>query len=521
MKTYLLGTLWVLLSAAAFGQDVKWGPLLKEKARVTVSDIVRHTPNMTIVLKAKGLGFGFRMSNHQLERFDANFNSTMIVPAKPVFEENSLEIEFAFTSGGQIFMLSSFTNQKLEKKFLFVQKINGQTLSAEGDLKKIAELKYEKKYRTGNFGYDFSRDSSKIFIYANTELRKNEPEKYNLYVLDAEMEEIWHKEVTLPYSESRFQVEDYTVDNDGNVFLLGVKYQERGESKRRGKPNYEYRILGYRQDGADVDEYTASLGDLFLTDMRIDVSPKKDIVCAGFYSEKGTFSVKGTYYLRIDRKSKEIEKISSKEFDIDFITMNFTSGQEQRAKKREAKGKNVELYEYDLRDIIPRADGGAVLLAEQYYVVVVCTYNSKTGQQTCTYHYYYNDVIVVSVNPEGEIEWATKVPKRQHSVNDGGYYSSFATMITSENLYLVYNDHKLNLEVQKQGKYYNYSLGDKNGIVMLATIDPNGEVTRKALFSNEEITTITRPKLCQQVSATEMLLYGKKRKGSQFGVATF
>ena len=359
-------------------------------------------------------------------------------------------------------------------------------------------------------------------IYANTELRKNEPEKYALYVVDQDLAPVWQKDVTLPYSESKFGVQDFTIDNDGNVFVLGVKYQEKGETKRRGKPNYEYRILGYREDGTEVDEYEIKLGDMFLSDMKIDVSPKKDIVCAGFYSEVGTFSIKGTYYLRIGRKSKEVEKVSSKEFDLDFITLNFTERQETKAKRRAAKGKNVELYEYDVRDIIPRADGGAVLMAEQYYITVYCRTDPKTGATTCTYYYHYNDVVIVSIDRDGDIEWASKLPKRQTSVNDGGYYSSYVSMVTNENLYLIYNDNKKNLDPNlKQGMYYNFSVRDKYGIVMLATVDHEGKVSRRALFPNTEIDAITVPKLCKQVNKSELLLYAKRRKESQFGIVSF
>lgn len=522
IRTILHVGMWMLLSASLHAQDIKWGPLLKEKAKVSIWNIVSHKPNSTVVMKAKSrLGYFAGAKGFQLQKFNADFGATTVSKLEPNYEGKPLDIAWCWESNGQIYLFCTFVNQKLDRQFLFHQRINGATLQPEGSFKKVAEVSFAKRNNTGSFGYAFSRDSSHVLIYANTELRRNEPEKYALHVLDQDMQEVWSREVTLPYTESKFGVEDFTVDNDGNVFLLGIKYQERGESKRRGAPNYEYRILGYREDGTDVNEYAVSLGDMFLTDMKIDVSPKKDIVCAGFYSEKGTFSIKGTYYLRINRESKEIERVSSKEFGIDFITMNFTERQEKKTKKRAAKGKNVELFEYDLRNIVPRADGGAVLLAEQYYVTVVCRTDYKTGVTTCTYYYHYNDVIVVSVDPDGQIEWATKVSKRQTSANDGGYFSSFALMVTRDNLHLVFNDTRKNLEVDKQGKYYNYDLRDKNGIVMLASIDADGNVSRRALIRNTEIEAITRPKLCKQVNATQMLLYAKRRKGSQLGLITF
>ena len=50
-------------------------------------------------------------------------------------------------------------------------------------------------------------------------------------------------------------------------------------------------------------------------------------------------------------------------------------------------------------------------------------------------------------------------------------------------------------------------------------------VSCAAWYSNQEITAITRPKLCRQVSPTQMMLYAKYLKGfgrgSQFGMVTF
>jgi hypothetical protein len=518
----LFGGIWGNASSL-MAQDFKWGPLQKGKRGIVVNTIISHSPQHTVVTKGYGIsGPNVAMIKPIFERLDGGFASELIHKVDPQMDGKSLLVDFTFESNGQIYVFFSFGDRELGKRTLFVQRLDASTLQLTGAPQQIAELTFARQRHRGSFSYTFSRDSSHIAIYANSESRKDEPEKYGLFVFDQDITPLWHREVTLPYAESLFGIQDFTIDNDGNVFLLGIKSQEKRESKRKGKPNYEYRILGYHEDGTEADEYEVSLGDKFLTDMKIDVSPKKDIVCAGFYSEVGTFSVKGSYYLRIGRKSKEVERVSSKEFGIDFITQNYTERQENKAKKRAAKGKAVELYEYDLRDIIPRADGGAVLLAEQYYVTVFCRTDSRTGVTTCTNYYHYNDVIIVSIDRDGQIEWASKVPKRQTSINDGGYYSSYVSMITNENLYLVYNDNLHNLDpTLKQGQYYNFTLRDKDGIVVLATIDHEGNISRKALFPNTVIGAITIPKLCKQVNKNELLMYAKLRKESQFGLVTF
>lgn len=109
-----------------------------------------------------------------------------------------------------------------------------------------------------------------------------------------------------------------------------------------------------------------------------------------------------------------------------------TEKEAKKAKKKaEKKDEELELPEFVLHDIIHRDDGGAVLIAEQYFMRVVTTTSSTPNGgtvTTTTYHYYYNDVVVVNIDPQG-YRLATKVPKRQHSVNDNGVFSGCAVEV--------------------------------------------------------------------------------------------
>ena len=171
--------------------------------------------------------------------------------------------------------------------------------------------------------------------------------------------------------------------------------------------------------------------------------------------------------------------------------------------------------------MVPRGDGGTVLIAEQYYVRVVTSYDRATGNTTVRYYYHYNDIVVISISPKGDIEWATKVPKRQTSVNDNGYYSSYAMMITGGQLHFIYNDHKINIVERRTNRLKNFRLSDNKGIIALASVDPDGKVSRRPLLSNRDATTICRPKMCSQISPDEMLIFGKRGKKTQFGSVLF
>lgn len=159
-----------------------------------------------------------------------------------------------------------------------------------------------------------ARDTSKILVYYQLPYEKKENEKFGFHVFDNDMNLLWTKNVVLPYEDKLFGVTDYKIDKKGNVHLLSILYKEKAKTKRAGKPNYSYKILSYTDEGKNVKEYDVTIKDKFFTDMQLAISDNYDLICAGFYSDLGTFSIKGSYFLRIDSESKQIKTKSFKEF---------------------------------------------------------------------------------------------------------------------------------------------------------------------------------------------------------------
>jgi len=135
---------------------------------------------------------------------------------------------------------------------------------------------------------------------------------------------------------------------------------------------------------------------------------------------------------------------------------------------------------------------------------------------TYTYYYYYNDIIVVSINPDGNIAWEKKIPKYQLSRNDGGYYSSFAFAVSGNNMYFMFNDNSKNLKI-KDPDNFRYMQNPKRSTAILVTMDSNGNQDRQAMFSNNDLKIILRPKLFMQMNEHRMILYGER--GSNFKLA--
>ena len=145
-------------------------------------------------------------------------------------------------------------------------------------------------------------------------------------------------------------------------------------------------------------------------------------------------------------------------------------------------------------------------------------YNNTNNRQP-DYYFNYNDIIVVNIQPDGEIAWSARIPKRQTSVNDFGVYSSYGMSIVADKLYFVYNDDPKNLD--PRAKRIATETPDKYSVVTIAEVDRNGVVKRAPLFQNKENGVVVRPKISKQVGRRDMAIYGESGRRYKFGVLSF
>lgn len=519
MKLKLIIVL-LLISTTIFAQSkskttsVKWGPELEGSRRGSINDFLGED-NTGYYLTA------YIKSDLIIEKLDRNLGNPQMFTYeekdKETKEKYDLEARRYFSD--KLYVFKSNIDRKTKTKTLYSEEINKKTMTATGKLNKITEIQYEKRSDKGFFMMIPSPSDNYMMIVEGIPTDKEENDQFNVVMLDSTLKPVWRKNLQLPYVNSLFFRQNFICDDEGNFYVLGKLYKDKVKVKVKGEVNYTYHLIAFNDHGANKIDYEVKLASNYITDITMSKNNAGDLVCAGFYSKKGLSSIDGAFYLSLDPTTKAVKVSNIKEFDLAFMTQYMTDAQANRTKKRDEKGKDQELAQYDLKTLVSRSDGGAILVGEQYYSY---TYSYPCGNSYCTTTTYnYNDIIVVNISPDGKIEWATKIPKLQTSTNDGGFYSSFAMAVTDKKLHFIYNDHKDNLDAEKTKRLKNFQLSDRNGIVVNATVDENGKVTREALLENTETEVIIRPKVCEQIEDDQMLIFGERRKMEQFGMVTF
>jgi hypothetical protein len=565
MKNSRLYFFWIFLSLVSYLKaqpgnenarrapaNVVWSEEYQEPSNAEIQKIVATEGGGFYALRIKESGM---LTNNvigkpYLEYYDARMKLVRKKEIDMRYKGKDRYLKDVIMVNNRLWLLSYFYNEGHGKTYLFAQEINKSNFNLAKDMVKIAEQGETNRDRSDVFSVTVSRDSGQVLVL-NRQPNKKDEQSFSLAVYDGNFNEVWGRDTKLPYARRNFSVEDYQVDNQGNVYLLGIIYTEGSNRlERRGRATYQYNIVAYLKDVVEPQEYKILLKDRFVSDLTFRPSENGDLVCAGFYSEKDAKGAKGSCFFKINPKTGDMTSISTREFDFDFMTANLSDRSKQQAKAatdRDDKEREPELFDYQIDKLIMRSDGGVIMIAEQFYIEERQRFNNmgmnpwmggrygwydpwgwndpwswRYGNRfnnQMDYYFHYNDIIVVNIQPDGEIAWSSRIPKRQVSVNDGGKYSSYTMSTVADKLYFAYNENPRNLDPTRRVSVAETT--DRSSVVFLAEISRDGSLHRYPLFSNRDKGVITRPKICRQVGRRDMAIYGESGRTYRFGVLSF
>ncbi|MCH1473121.1 MAG: hypothetical protein L7V85_04325 [Bacteroidia bacterium] len=385
---------------------------------------------------------------------------------------------------------------------LKAQQINSEDLSLEGEEKSIYNIKLIKghNHSMGEYKNAKSLDEQKITYVIGHPGDMESKEIMTIKVFDHFFREEWKTRITFPFEKGLTRLQSVNISNSGIVYILTTVYNSRKERNRRTR-NFENYVIVVDSNGI-VAEHKLELEDKFIRELKLNVGEGGDLICGGFYSDEG-FHSDGIFYMTLDANDFIIKHQSMKPFDLDFIVQGLSDRAKAKTIKKSKKGKNVGLTHVQFRDFIPKKNGGALLVGEYIHIFTTNTTNAN-GFTTTTTHYHYDDIYAISINPEGDIEWAKKIQKMQHTSNDGGFYSSFFTVINDDIVNFIYN-----------------SYNRKENHLKVSSINGYGTIKHENLVSNHKRENLRiRPKSCEQVSDNTFVIFATSRKSYRLAKVT-
>lgn len=221
--------------------------------------------------------------------------------------------------------------------------------------------------------------------------------------------------------KTEFDVEgDYEKTSFGNYIIseksIAFTCKTRGGKEESDK--LDFYLIDRKSE--DLKQFEISLGDIGnnISDFECALDESGKLHISGFYSSgvKKSDDSGGVFTQIYDTKTGEKISEDIHPFTFDFITENMSEKQKNKTEKKMNKGKDYDIYEYLVREVIPNKNGSSILVAERFRYYET-SYTDSKGNRHTTPHYLHADLITVRTSKTGEIEWVQRFKKYHHATN--------------------------------------------------------------------------------------------------------
>lgn len=389
-----------------------------------------------------------------------SFSLHGIVPAKDYFFTY-----YSFKEKGQVNLMLRKMDENLEL-------IDSTTLKI-----------FPRRGLTPEMEFVQSKDKSKSLFYSVL----GNGHDYELLVVDNEEMKVI-QEVTVSLKE--FEQRDFLqtiVDNEGGVYFIFQK-----DNRKIKQAENMFQAVYFEAGNKSPKLFNLPMEGKLWYEVAFDFDNEhKKLLATGFYAADNNYEAEGIFYLNITPKEpNETFFLKFHPFNIEYLSLLY--GKELK--------KNVGLSDVEIQQLLPRTDGGVMMIAEIYKEQIrmgTTTNNDRyygrsyNNQQV---DYFYNDILLFSFHPDGEVHWQEILQKKQYSQDDEGVYSSFFLFLNRAKIRFLYND-----TIKKNDAVYEY------------VVSGDGTSERNSLFTTEKSKLMLRMIDAVQISGNEILVPSERR----------
>ncbi|GGF33456.1 hypothetical protein GCM10011339_22090 [Echinicola rosea] len=463
------------------------------------SQIVAHDKNGIFVTKIKlSNELRGREAFPILEFYNNQMELRSFRQLQVVNSNSPAKFERILQIGGKLYCFYSIHED--DRNVLLADEIDKSTLTLSQTptvLQRIPE-EAKAKFERPAFHIKLSEGGNFLLSTFTQPGTKNTPDQLHFAVLDDKLSPRWSRQLEASQETGHYHILNYHISQTGDVFILKKVGDSEKALERFWQPNYQFSITAITHDGTTTAEVFPKVAGRHLTKMQIGTNAKSQLVCTGFFTTTGEQTTAGSYFLTF-AGPKMIQK-SFQPFAPILLAEN------DKANKEE---KQEGLYAYRLNDITFRGDGSAILIAEQ--ATQTAGFNPRTNYRTAKTA--FNTIAVVSIAPDGEVMWTEQIRKNQVSPEGYSFFSSYATAVLNDKVYLVFNDHPENLcEGVCEPVHFNPKATQKDVLIAMVEVDWHGNVKKAALPFSRDLHILTKPLACKQVSNHQMVVLGQYNK---------
>ncbi len=532
MKYVLLGA-FGLLSILSYGQNKKFTFKLGAEY-----ELPRKSEDLSFFGNDKDgiINLSLKKDELCILRFNPK---TLVQSSDKIIElpdaTRNLNSETVADFGANNYWLHSDWDKSAGKEMVFYDKIDIATGKITETNKKILETTkiagtqvasgFYSARTEDKYGFNYDADHKKLLIsyrlWPESKKDKINYDKIGFHVFDENMNKLWSNEFTMPYTEAIMDNADFSIDENGNAYLLAKVYdsEKRKEvDKETGMPGYHYEVLKFTKESSKVSTSVITMDNYFLRVASLIESPSHEMIIACTYSKKAKNQGTDGVFLAVLDQSNKVVKFKNGYYE--FPLEELTKFESKRSKRKMEKNEDYEAPNVRVREVNVGKDGSVFISCEEFYVKV--NYNYNNGRTTTTYTYYYQDILASKIAPDGKFEWLRKIPKNQRSaprnqsygfLSGGPYRGTLGYKLISDasGYYFLFLDNKKNMEMEDDD-VSKYHLDGAGGQVVVVKLDPDGKYSKELLFDTREEDVMIFPAEFKQINGNQFIGRAKVKR---------
>lgn len=313
-------------------------------------------------------------------------------------------------------------------------------------------------------------------------------EQLMITLTDSDLNIIGRKQVDINHGGGNVLLRKVFPDNNGNIYVL---LEDEEKSKKKISSPDAFIVKMYEASTGTVRQIDFGFRHPVFRKLYLDFdNVNRNLVATGFYTNDAGEEAQGFFYSAFSVDSGYLSASNYTRFSPDLIFE--ITGKDTLKNSR-------GFYSFEVYDLIMRFDGGAIIVAESRFNteenMQVPSFTPSIGPSFRTIQIsYYNDIMVLSVNADGTLDWTSVLKKKQISEDDEGFFSSYCMATTASNLHFIFNE-----EIYHKTNVSEYS------------VDKAGGSERKYLFNAGDRNVLLVPKLGKQISSHEVIIPSYKR----------
>lgn len=412
-----------------------------------------------------------------------SFSGSLVYSHKIPLDDRSIEMEELLVRKNDVLVFFSIFNSNLGKHGLFYMRIPHQ---GEPDRPVILLDMDNVTNRARSFFYITANEDLSGFSAVHQHQPRPDEARLEMAFFDDKVQLISNTRLLLPQTNFRYELKGVVHDKNHHLYLLAQQISKERKGTDAEKMAYQLIKIDRITNQADELLLGSSVFHLNALQMGYDRANHR-IRLAGFYTERDRGPLQGVVLAQVQPDSMRFDTIGFNRFDQEFAA---------KLQSYKSNKKEKELTDYFLGDLVMRSDGGVVLIAESNYQTnqTYVQYSQGFPIYREVVYYHYDEVVMVSINQNGTIDWRQIIPKAQISVTPSPFFSYFA-FPAGNYVHVLFNEESRS-----------------RSSVMLYSVSNNGQVFPRNVLTADINDAVIVPADGRAVSPTTLLIPASRRK---------